>query len=295
MCTLILVRADIARDDIFWLNEIDLDPDRHWRYMGTRALGQRPWLVVDSQREAELRLKATLLADRHGEVFAAEAGTWEAGREVFDLVVGSGLVDEDSANMEAAGFNSSNPELHPLDAAGRLIQEDLCLLCRRDTGWILVAGSVCFPSRWRLLEKVGRPLLDIHESVDGYASNLARRVDSLFDRIDEQIVWRRNWFVHPDPRLFQPDRPDNGDRVVAASECLTDLYLRSERQTLRRLQRSGFELFTIRTQQSPLARLVDDESRRSDFSQFLRQAPSSVVTHRGISEHQRRELRLTLG
>jgi hypothetical protein len=261
--------------------------------MGTRALGQRPWLVVDNQREAELQLKAALLTDRHPEVFAAEDGTTEAGNEVLDLVVGSGLVDMDTACFD--GSCSDPSELHPLDAAGRLVQEDLCLLSREEAGWILVAGSVCFPSRWRLVEKVGRPLLDIHEPVDGYAAELARRVDGLFDRLDEQIVWRRNWFIHPDPRLFQPERPRNGDRVVAASDCLSGLYLRSERQTLRRLHRSGFVLFTIRTQQSPLARLVDDESRRSGFAQFLRQAPSSVAAHRGISEYQRRELRLTLG
>ena len=54
-----------------WLDEIDLDPDVGWLSMGTRALGGRPWLIVDDRWAAELALKARLLAERHDEVFGA--------------------------------------------------------------------------------------------------------------------------------------------------------------------------------------------------------------------------------
>ena len=262
--------------------------------MGTRSLGQRPWLVVDEQREAELAFKAVLLGDRHDEVFAAMPATEEAGQEALDLIVGIGPTEVKASAVDVELTDGKGQALHPLDIAGRLVQEDLCLLKRTSDGWILVAGSVCFPSRWSLAEKIGRPLLDVHDPVEGYSSDLARRVDRLFDRLDQQIVWRRNWFLRPEPHLFQPSKPEGGDRIVAAPDCLSGLYLRSERQTFRLLPQTGNVLFTIRTQQHPLRKLLDDGLRRDAFTEFVRQAPVPVASHRGIGEQQRRELRVAL-
>ncbi|MCP5034447.1 MAG: DUF3445 domain-containing protein [Actinomycetia bacterium] len=286
--------AEHPRRSYDWLYEIDLDPDRHWRYMGTRALGQRPWLVVDDQRDAELVFKSVLLTDRHDEVFIALPGTEDAGQEALDLIVGTGPTEVKASAVEAELTDSSGAELHPLDIAGRLVQEDLCLLNRTSKGWVLSAGSVCFPSSWSLAERVGHTLLDVHAPVEGYSSDLVGRVDRLFDRSEQQVIWRRNWFLDPDPRLFQPGRPESRDRVVAAPDCLSGLYLRSERQTFRLLPRTGYVLFTIRTQQHALGRLLDDGSRRDAFTEFVRQAPIPVASHRGVCEQQRRELRLAL-
>ena len=72
--------------DDAWFDEIDLDPQRSSLAMGTRALGDRPWLVADDQRDAELALKAHLCAERHVEVFAALDGTETAGATVEALV-----------------------------------------------------------------------------------------------------------------------------------------------------------------------------------------------------------------
>jgi hypothetical protein len=288
------VVAEGGRRAYEWLFEIDLDPDRHWRYMGTRSLGQRPWLVIDERRTAELQYKAFLLDERHDEVFQALPATEPAGREALDLILDTGLTEVKASAAEVPITDGTGTELHPLEVASRVVQEDLCLLSRQAEGWILTGGSVCFPSRWRLIDKIGRPMVDVHAPVEGYAGSLARRVDSLFDHLDDRTVWRRNWFVHPDPRLFQPQRPAGGDRVVEAERCLSGLYLRSERQTFRRLPISGAVLFTIRTQQHTLARLLEDGSRRDAFAEFVRQAPTSVASHRGISEDQRHELRLAL-
>lgn len=59
-------------------------------------------------------------------------------------------------------------DFHPLDLAARLVQE-----AERD-GYVLAALSVCFPSRWRIAEKLGKPLRDIHAPVPHYDEKLAR-------------------------------------------------------------------------------------------------------------------------
>jgi hypothetical protein len=72
-------------------------------------------------------------------------------------------------------------------------------------------------------------------------------------------VWRRNWSIHDDPTYYLPDAtpPRDVDPPVG-------LWLRSERQTLRRLRTPGAVLFTIRTQQVPLAAVAErpDVARR---------------------------------
>jgi dimethylamine monooxygenase subunit A len=273
-----------------WFDEIDLDPEGRWLRMGTRNLGERPWLVADDRRRDELALKARLSAERHDEVFAALPGSEAAGAETLALVE-AGC---ERLRLDPGDAGPVDAGAHPLERAGRLVQEDLCLMRREPEGWILAAASLCFPSRWRLAAKLGHPMAAVHGPVEGFDPALTSRVDQLFDRLGDRIVWRRNWFVHPDAALFQPDRPTAGDPVVSAERCLDDLHLRSERQTLRRLPDTGWILFTIRIQQDPLGRFVADPDLRAALVRYLDEAPPDQLAHRGIGGDQRAELRRML-
>jgi hypothetical protein len=208
--------------------------------MSTRNLDVAGWLLVDDERDRDLARKAELLAERHGEVFAAigSPAVADASREVLDLVV-------------AATGHAPPPDVHPLDAAGRLVQEDLCLMVQRDGAHHLDAASLCFPSYWRLADKLGRPMADVHGPVAHYEDELAAKVDTFLRRLrPERPVWRRNWSIHDDSSYFLPD--PTPPRDVSPPD---GLYLRGERQTLRRLVTADVVLFTIRTQQVPLAML----------------------------------------
>jgi dimethylamine monooxygenase subunit A len=225
-----------------WLDELTLEPGPPWLSMGTRGVATAAWLVVDQDRERDLTLKAELLATRHEEVFAAldSPAVAAASEEVLDLVV------------EASGATPA-PRLHPLDAAGRLVQEDLCLLVLRDGAPHLDAASLCFPSFWRLREKLGRPLAEVHGPVAHYGEELAAKVDRFLQRLaPDRPVSRRNWSIHDDPTYFLPE-----STPVRAASVPDGLWLRSERQTLRRLVTADAVLFTIRTQQIPLAVLAE--------------------------------------
>ena len=204
--------------------------------MGTRAL-DGPLFLRDDDFGRDLATKAALLAERHDEVFAAldTPAVLDASREVLALTGSDG----------ADG-------LHPLDAAGRRVQEDLCLLVLRDGAPHLDAASLCFPSYWRLADKLGKPLADVHGPVPHYRDQLAGKVDGFLSRL-RGAVWRRNWSIHDDPTYFAPvPSPPRADLRVP-----DDLYLRSERQVLRRLDTANTVLFTIRTQQVPLTALAD--------------------------------------
>lgn len=232
-----------------WLDELSLEPGPPWLPMGTRGLDTDRWLLPDEDRDRDLAWKAATLAAHHDEAFAAlpSPAVDAASAEILALVVAAtGAADDD-------GF-------HPLDAAGRLVQEDLCLLVQRDGAPHLDAGSLCFPSYWRLRDKLGRPLADVHGPVAHYAEELAAKVDRFIARLrPHRPVGRRNWSIHDDPSYWLPD--PTPERTVDPPE---GLWLRSERQTLRRLSTAGAVLFTIRTQQVPLAALAErpDVARR---------------------------------
>lgn len=237
-----------------WLDELPLDPGPPWLTMATRSLDAADWLIVDEDRDRDLVRKQVLLAERHAEVFAAldTAAVAAASVEVLELV------------LAATGVRAVPPDLHPLDAAGRLVQEDLCLMVLRDGAPHLDAASLCFPSYWRLSDKLGRPLAAVHAPVAHYQDELASRVDTFLQRLRaERPVWRRNWSIHDDPSYFLPD--PTSPRAVAPPD---GLYLRSERQTLRRLTTADVVLFTIRTQQVPLAVLTE----RPDVAHRLAEA-----------------------
>src|SRR6202011_6426026 len=87
--------------------------------------------------------------------FRPGAGAEQAAAEVATLVARATGLDLD-------------PHVQPLEAAGLCVQEDLCVLMRGDGHWRLEAGVVCFPSMWRLAEKLGLPVTAIHQRVPYY-------------------------------------------------------------------------------------------------------------------------------
>jgi hypothetical protein len=222
-----------------------------WRLaMGLRPLREEQWLEVDRHRRSELRLKAELLASRHSEVFAALPGSEAASAEVLGQI-------EAFLERYHPGLAPPAPAgLHPLDAAGRLVQEDLCLMAPADGAWRLVGASLCFPSRWRLADKLGRDLSGIHGPVPGYEQSLAAPTAGFFDRLrPERPVWRLNWTLIDRPDLHQPDEAE--PTTTAGEDPGRGLWFRVERQTLRRMDDHPAVLFTIRTYVTPLGELVD--------------------------------------
>ena len=229
-----------------WLDDLVLDPGPPWLHMGLRTIPEDRWLERDERRDDELALKRQLLAERHDDVFAALPDTEAPGAEVLDLV------------RAALGDSVGAPDVsrHPVEAASLLVQEDLCLMAMRDGTPHLVAASLCFPSHWRLSDKIGGSSAAIHGPVPHYADELGAKVDRYLERIPEgRISLRRNWAVHDHDTLYVPDYPPPAPGITA-DNAGERMWLRSERQTLRRLPRSGAVLFTIRVQLAPLAVLA---------------------------------------
>lgn len=230
------------------------------------------WIEIDSDLPAHLAEKRRLLAERPTEVFAAQPQALAGSQETLALLTEhltthfpqvyrrDGETITNHATGERWGLAAS--ALHPLDLAGRLVQEDLCLMQRDPDHGIyrLVAASLCFPTRWRLHEKLGHALAVIHGPTPHYAETIATPMDRAFDKLRaERSVWRLNWSVLDNGALFQPTGHGRKDYTtdVTAANAGEKLWLRVERQTLRRLPHSGDILFTIRIYSYPFHTLAN--------------------------------------
>lgn len=262
---------------------------RPWRLtMGLRPLDPDRWLAVDGQRAAELAEKHRLLRDVPHRVLALQPGSEPAAAPVLDAAL-------DHLNRHHPGLVTARPDgtlaegstgevvdpraLHPLDAAARLVQEDLCLMEHRGGAWVLTAASVCFPSRWSLATKIGRDLAAIHQPVPGFAEHLGAATEATFDRLTmDRPVWRSNWTIIDAPRLHQPEPPQ--------SRPVTDpgrqLWWRVERETMRRLTDQPAALFTIRTTVTTLDDAVAaDPSLAPALLATLPTVPAETVAYKG--------------
>ena len=190
--------------------------------MGLQRIGEADWLQPTFDRAAR-----AAAFDAHADAVQVRPEAEAAGREV-------------AAMLGVAGG---------LPAAARACWEDLCLLLPDAAGeHRVVAGAVAFPTDWRLADKMGLPLTAIHAPIHGYAEQLAAGVDHFFRTIvPGPIFGRANWFVVPSAawRYLPEDAPERRFAHIDAANAGETLFLRCERQTLRRLPETGAVLFTI--------------------------------------------------
>ena len=258
--------------------------------MGLTSASPDELIELDALYPAQIRERARLLDTRREEVFAALPGSEAASAQVL-LRLGEllprrfpGVFAPDGGAivnlLTGEKWCLRNPRLHPLEVAGRLVQEDLCLLA---DGPVLDAAVLCFPSRWRLAEKIGRPLTGVHEPVPLYADRLARPVDRFLAHLQPgRLATRLNWSVIDDPALFQPVGTYRTERNVAvtAANAGETLFLRVERQTLSRVL--DHVLFTIRVHVTPLGRAIASPEDAARLAAAIRALPDEMARYKSL-------------
>ena len=263
--------------------------------LGLTAATDADWFELDALYPTEMAERRRLLADHHPEVFAAlpvsDAARTEAWVRVTDNLLRhhptwfTRSADTLTNHLSGETWDLANPGQDPLEAAGRLVQEDLCIIQVQDETPIFTAAVLCFPSRWRLGEKIGKPLADVHGPVPVYAERLEKPVDRFMRHLkDGHIAARLNWSVLDDPTLFQPTgkwREGTHDAITSANAG-ESLYLRVERQSLRRLPDSGAVLFGIRVHCYRLDAVIRTPALAARLAGAVRALPDSIVHYKSI-------------
>lgn len=242
--------------------------------IGLRPIPEADWLERGEASEAARARKLALLEAAPERVWVETAGSRPGQAEAADLV------------WAATGREADGRERSPLLAASLGVSDDLCLMERRNEQWTLTALSLSAGTFFTAGEVVGSTLAELHRPVPGFDQQLLPRVRRIFDALRPGLILeRRNWTVAASDALHLPD----GASVRAAAGALAPqevgdrVFVRVERQTLRRLPRTGGLLFTIRVWTESLEQVSRDPVRLEAFRQAWRTAAPGFRSYKGLA------------
>lgn len=145
-------------------------------------------------------------------------------------------------------IHPSTSNLHPLAISGLLGQEDICIVKETKKGrYVMIGGFLATPTEWDLENFIGSDMDEIHQYVNGYdapASDGPIKV-RLKDTVDRALkslpeyptrqIMRNNLFLKKNGSLALVPGEQNIIATKEISDPGTQLFLRSERETLTRL------------------------------------------------------------
>ncbi|KAH8830570.1 hypothetical protein DL96DRAFT_1785695 [Flagelloscypha sp. PMI_526] len=189
-----------------------------------------------------------------------------------------------------------------LEIAALLTQDDLILMQEGSDGrYYLQGGIMCNAGSWRLQDKIGMHLEDIHVSghVPRFREKLKVGMEKFFQRLSvDKPVSRCNWGIQQVPENHDQEDVDaeelawstlslGKEEDFGSAESnhqrpdaeLESLRLRVERQTLRRLPGSGTVIFGIRTYFTPVADIKGEDGAR--LRSAIESWPTDVATYKG--------------
>lgn len=238
--------------------------------LGLQSSHTRNWLCIDGDLSTFYQHKQDYLAKP--ECLIVLPGSEAAQREFHGFLLGHLLaqhsasyrlsdktlncqLSRDTANQTESSFspliwNTDCEDESALANAGAWIAEDVCLLELRRSKYVLSAASVCSPSNWRLHEKIGCSVADIHQPVPGYVNVLENKVERLLRKLRPgKLLLRHNWSIQESNELYWiNDFPQAFELETA--------YWRVERQSLLRLPKTGAIVFGIRLFLHPMTTML---------------------------------------
>lgn len=265
----------------FTIGLLQLEPDR--------------WIEPDEDLVEQIKLKRELVAEHGERVLRAEPGTEAAQQEVLDLLIeylpahhpDRYCLGDGRLNVTGLTTDLIDTAMMPLQRAGLLVQDDLVIMRNGEDGWRIAAAFLAFPSSWRLSEKFGRSMDEVHAPVPGFegGSRNAGLINRMFDNLSpDRIVVRWNWSVNWSHALYHPDAKSAEEKRGVPAE---KAFIRVERQTLRKLPGSGDILFTIRIYLDPVTAILSQPNGAelaASMAEQLEAMSDDETAYKGLAE-----------
>jgi hypothetical protein len=278
------------------------------RTMGLQKLDISTWLVVDNRYITFHNVRTNLFNTRRSDIIqTTDAIKVEEACEELLGMVSTFLLEKYTTNFgtfreppDSNGkfmirsrivnnniFDLEPPfSMHPLEICARLAMEDFNILIKDEaTGeHHLQASATLFPAGWRLTERIGWSASRLHGLVPQWRSKLSKPVEHYFSRLtSESSMLRHAYFIQivPAGQALQQTLfiQNPGDFYPVTEFDIDDVWLRTERQTFRRLPKSGAVVFTVKTDLARLSDVGEDELER--LAVEVRSWPDDVAEYRG--------------
>jgi dimethylamine monooxygenase subunit A len=252
--------------------------------VGLKPIALANWLLPDDQADWLLP-KNHLINTQRNAVFVARPASLPAQQEVAQAI--SNAVGKDLVLGEP-----------PLLAASRLVSDDLVIMERVEGAWTNTACCLCNPTFFSAHDAFMKSLTLLHAPVPGGDSGLAARIGRVFSNLAPDIVLERhNWTVQWSDTRYSPNGAPLREAATSAplSQAADQLFVRSERQTIRAFPDSGALLFTIRIRLSHLAQLLATPAHAEAFAKAWQDAPAAVRDYKKWAVLERHVHHLLMG
>ena len=254
--------------------------------MGLRPAGLMPWLGgpdplgIYGLYERQITEKNRLADTRPEDIFCLSARAEPAAQEAV------GVIHAYLHTHQGRTLPAPTAEPHALFSLSRNIPEDILIMLRDEQGfWRLQGGVLAFPGHWRLSEKMGQSLAEIHAPVPEYAAQLAKPVNRFFDHMQaSQISRRQNWAVQTDDQLFTPRRHAPAQLPTNAGAAGQQIHIRVETQSFYKLPQSGAVIFSIRTSLAPLDYWQSTPEQIHALATAISALPADLYAYKGLAE-----------
>ncbi|KAI6081277.1 hypothetical protein F4821DRAFT_249678 [Hypoxylon rubiginosum] len=270
--------------DFDW-TQAEVKPYRPWKNgpyhvtMGLKKTCLDDWVEIDSEYLERYQYKRQLFSQHPDDTIQHLPGTMDACFEALEYLVDflprrypsmftktevgiRNLVTGDDWDLRRGC--STWESYHPLQVMGLLTTEDWFVMQTDNDGKTtrLTAGANCFPAGWKLRERIGHSLWQIHAGkVPDYEQKLAASMDRFFIRLRaDRPIMRFNFAVDLSGELFHINSHHNLTADNLETPLTVDqLHLRVERQYLQRLPKTRGLVFSIRTYVTPILEVTRDK------------------------------------
>ena len=263
--------------------------------IGLSPIAESSWLELDDKFEQEILFKKNLLNTNREDILQISEGSEAEQEEILESILNylqefhsdKYKFSKDSIYIESTNdLYDLNQFENPIELASLLVQEDLVLMSPKKNEFYLEAASLSAPSHWSLTEKFTKSLMDLHDGVPGYKEDIGKRVDEIFNKLPtERILERYNWSIYDDPKLFQPVH--SKPFVEFKKTKPYKLFLRVERQTIRKLPKNGAVLFTIRVHVDPIESILDDKRSLESLKMAVENLSGPMKEYKSINQFEK--------
>ncbi|PYH48339.1 uncharacterized protein BP01DRAFT_371313 [Aspergillus saccharolyticus JOP 1030-1] len=290
-------------------------PYRPFRYgpkyfvtMGLRSMKWDEWIELDNHYLRFHADKALRIKERGSRCCRTHPDAMDAAIELLEELA-SYLPERYPSMFQKTATGLTNTITHetfditqrplpedPMMICARLVQDDLAIMLERADGeYYLLAGAVLLAGFWRLEDKYEMRLSEIHTSgsVPQYTEKLERGMRNFFRRLrPEDPVVRNNYFIQVDDALAwshsigSEDAAEVSWNTAQKNKAIEHHFFRSERQSLRRLPRSGGVVFTIRTYFEPVTAVAEEPYVPGRLASAVRSWGDDVSRYKGKEKYE---------
>lgn len=169
-----------------------------------------------------------------------------------------------------------------LIALGAVLEPDLVFLQRDSAGrMVVVGGCVCFPTNWRLTDKLGQPVGMVHDVVPGLNSAIGPAIDNFLARMKPGCWERSNWGMSRSAERNQ--HPQVHPSGFPTDCTIGEVWLRIEDQALVPLPEVAGVVFGIRVRHVALGEILQCPAAAERLLTAIETMPADMLRYKNLT------------